>query len=187
MGKDSKIEWTHHTFNPWWGCVEVSPACAFCYAKAFAKRLGYDIWGSEKLRRFFPDSHWHEPLKWDGAAKESGERHRVFSGSMCDIFEHYSGPDAETLKLTREQLFALIGLTPNLQWLLLTKRPENMIRFAPKSWAKGWPENVTAMTTRRESRTSRRPHSGSAQSPRAHARPFDGTFTRPRRSHPLDL
>jgi protein gp37 len=28
MGANSKIEWTHHTFNPWWGCVKVSPAKA---------------------------------------------------------------------------------------------------------------------------------------------------------------
>ena len=43
MGKDSKIEWTHHTFNPWWGCVKVSPGCTHCYAESFAKRIGTRI------------------------------------------------------------------------------------------------------------------------------------------------
>jgi Protein of unknown function (DUF5131) len=45
MAKDSKIEWTHHTFNPWWGCTKVSPACDNCYAELWAKRLGQQIWG----------------------------------------------------------------------------------------------------------------------------------------------
>src|SRR5262249_37023666 len=32
MGETTGIAWCHHTFNPWWGCVEVSPACDFCLA-----------------------------------------------------------------------------------------------------------------------------------------------------------
>jgi protein gp37 len=147
MGKDSKIEWTHHTFNPWWGCVEISPACAHCYAKAFAKRTGHDVWGADKPRRFFDDPHWLELLKWDKAAADAGERHRVFCGSMCDIFEAYEGPSKNELQAARENLFYYIHLTPHLQWLLLTKRPERMIEFAPASWLMHWPDNVTAMTT----------------------------------------
>lgn len=65
MGKDSRIEWTHHTFNPWWGCVKVSPACDHCYAESWAKRVGSDVWGAEAPRRFFSDTHWKEPLKWN--------------------------------------------------------------------------------------------------------------------------
>lgn len=30
MGRDSSIEWTDHTFSPWWGCVRISPACGGC-------------------------------------------------------------------------------------------------------------------------------------------------------------
>jgi protein gp37 len=123
--KNSKIEWTDHTFNPWWGCTKVSDACTRCYAEAFAKRTGHDVWGPEKPRRFFGPDHWAQPIKWDEAAAKAGERQRVFCASMADVFEDYTGPDRELLAAERVRLFALIKSTPNLDWLLLTKRPEN--------------------------------------------------------------
>lgn len=39
-GENSGIEWTSHSFNPWVGCVKISPGCANCYAEAFDKRVG---------------------------------------------------------------------------------------------------------------------------------------------------
>lgn len=30
MGKNSKIEWTDHTWNPWYGCMKISPGCRDC-------------------------------------------------------------------------------------------------------------------------------------------------------------
>ncbi|MEP6912493.1 MAG: DUF5131 family protein, partial [bacterium] len=53
MAKNSHIEWTHHTFNPWWGCKKVSPACDHCYAELWAKRMGHQLWGTDAPRRFF--------------------------------------------------------------------------------------------------------------------------------------
>lgn len=125
MGADSKIEWTHHTFNPWWGCTRVSPGCEHCYAETFAKRVGVK-WGVQADRRFFGEKHWREPLKWNAAAEKAGERHRVFCASMADVFE-----DRPELQSWREQLWGLIEQTPNLDWLLLTKRPENLERMLP--------------------------------------------------------
>lgn len=149
MGKHSKIEWTDHTFNPWWGCVEVSPACDHCYARTFAKRLGYDedgtkfpIWGHKTTRRFFGDKHWAEPLKWNAAAAKAGERRRVFCASMCDVMEEHGG-----LSQDRVRLYALIESTPWLDWLLLTKRPQNFRRFLPADWIKKPRPNVWGMTT----------------------------------------
>src|SRR5436190_1923297 len=72
MAKNSSIEWTHHTFNPWWGCAKVSPACAHCYAEAWAKRVGQNVWGGSADRRFFGDKHWAErrlPLLLQHAAR----------------------------------------------------------------------------------------------------------------------
>lgn len=120
--KDSKIEWTHHTFNPWWGCAKVSPGCSNCYAEPFAKRTGHAVWGTQSPRRFFGDKHWGEPLKWNAAAKAEGMRKRVFCASMADVFENR--PD---LLDARQRLFQLIDDTPWLDWLLLTKRPENIV------------------------------------------------------------
>lgn len=122
MGENSKIEWTHHTFNPWWGCVKVSPGCANCYAESFAKRTGHDVWKEDGERRLFGDKHWAEPVKWNAEAKAAGVRCRVFCASMADVFE-----DHLSLDEPRERLLALIDDTPHLDWLLLTKRPENII------------------------------------------------------------
>lgn len=74
MGANSKIEWTHHTFNPWWGCVKVSPACDRCYAESFAKRTGNTVWGKDAPRRFFGEKYWSQPLAWNniGGRAETG-------------------------------------------------------------------------------------------------------------------
>lgn len=142
MGKETAIEWTRHSFNPWWGCEKVSPGCKQCYAEAFAKRVGQRVWGGEAPRRFFGDAHWAEPLKWNAAARAAGERHRVFCASMADVFE-----DRRDLDEHRERLWRLIESTPDLDWLLLTKRPENMLRLAPDRWSDAWPRNVWAGAT----------------------------------------
>lgn len=134
MGK-SKIEWTDYTFNPVWGCVKVSPACDNCYAEAFDKRLGGKHWGPHAPRRTFGDKHWAEPLKWDRAAEKAGARKRVFCASMADVFDN-AWPDD-----VRPRLWQLIVATPNLDWLLLTKRPQNISGMLPRDWGKGY-ENV---------------------------------------------
>ncbi len=133
MGQETRIGWCHHTFNPWWGCVEVSPECAHCYARTFDKRVGGDHWGVDAPRRFFGDAHWAEPFKWDRAAKAAGERRRVFCASMADVFE-----DRRDLDDPREQMWALIRATPNLDWLLLTKRPQNFSTMLPWDWGTGY-------------------------------------------------
>ncbi len=124
--KDSKIEWTHHTFNPWWGCVKVSPGCTHCYAESFSKRTGNAVWGADAPRRFFGDKHWNEPRKWNAAAESEAQRKRVFCASMADVFE-----DREDLVNQRARLLVLITETPWLDWLLLTKRPQNISRLMP--------------------------------------------------------
>lgn len=140
MAKNSRIEWTTHTFNPWWGCVKVSPACKHCYAESWAKRVGSKVWGINAERRFFTDKHWSEPLKWNAAAAASGVRARVFCASMADVFE-----DRRDLDVHRARLWKLIEATPWLDWLLLTKRPELIAQTVP--WGDQWPENVWIGTT----------------------------------------
>ncbi len=151
MGKDSSIQWCHHTFNPWWGCVRVSPGCENCYAEAFDKRVGRKDWGVQAPRRFFGDKHWAEPLKWDRAAAAAGERHRVFCASMADVFE-----DRRDLDEQRDRLWKLIEATPHLDWLLLTKRPENMPRMVPWRLGEPWPNVWVGTTVEDRKRASER-------------------------------
>jgi len=140
MGENSKIEWTTHTFNPWWGCTKVSEACKNCYAEAWAKRLGQKVWGPKRQRRFFTDQHWKQPIGWNHKAEGKRQRPRVFCASMADVFE-----DQIELEEHRRRLWELIDATPNLDWLLLTKRPMNIKRLA--GWNSNWPNNVWLGTT----------------------------------------
>ena len=135
MGRYSKIEWTDHTFNPWWGCTKVSPACAHCYAEAWAKRTGFEIWDAQGERRFLSEAYWRQPQRWNKEAAQSGRRKRVFCASMADVFEA-----REDLSPWRTRLWALIENTLSLDWLLLTKRPQQVFRMVP--WERNWPSNV---------------------------------------------
>lgn len=120
MAENSKIEWCHHTFNPWRGCRAISDACANCYAKVLVEgRLQQDF--SARIRA--AESTWKQPLAWNRKAAKEGVRYRVFCASLADVF------DAEVPDEWRLDLFALIAVTPHLDWLLLTKRPKVMRDF----------------------------------------------------------
>ena len=140
VAQNSGIEWTDHTFNPWWGCSEVSPGCDHCYARTLAKRLhpNLELWGPKSQRLLFPPKHWNEPLGWNRKAEKVGRRDRVFCASMADVFDNQVDLDEE-----RAELWTLIHKTPGLDWLLLTKRVANVARMVPVSWMNGhWPKYV---------------------------------------------
>lgn len=125
MGKTT-ILWCDFTHNPWEGCSKVSPGCANCYALERDKRWhGGRHWGPGAPRRVTSPANWRKPLKWNRAAEKAGVRYRVFCGSLCDVF------DPEAPEGARHWLWHLIQNTPNLDWLLLTKRPE-LIEFPPQ-------------------------------------------------------
>ncbi|MGI5142595.1 DUF5131 family protein [Streptomyces sp. CA-106110] len=135
MGEGSSIEWTENTFNPWWGCARISPACRNCYADRDARRWGQDLFHLNGPRRMMSDRYWQAPLKWNREAERIGLPARVFCASMADVFERHPGViDA------RERLWRLIEQTPWLRWQLLTKRPENIAAMSP--WGGSWPPHV---------------------------------------------
>ncbi len=139
MAENSKIEWTTHTFNPWVGCQKISPACEHCYAEGWAKRTGQaGLWRGERRRT--SAANWRSPLKWNKEAEATGTRPRVFCSSLADVFEDHPAIDTQW----RCDLWELIDKTPYLDWLLLTKRPENIGHFAPKG---GFTCNVWLGTT----------------------------------------
>ena len=128
MAENSNIEWTLHTMNPWVGCSKVSAGCKNCYAETLMdQRYGRVKWGPNGTRSRTADSNWRQPLRWNKKAEQAGERHRVFCASLADVFE-----DRPELVQWREDLFRLIMATPHLDWLLLTKRPENILRMWPE-------------------------------------------------------
>ncbi|WP_370312518.1 DUF5131 family protein [Sagittula sp.] len=142
MAENSGIEWTDHTFNPWIGCTKVSPACDNCYAETLATgRLGRQ-WGPHAARR--RTKTWGDPVRWNRQAEGATVRPRVFCASLADVFDNHRS----ILPEWRRDLWALIEATPNLDWLLLTKRPPNIVRFAPPKWiASGFPAHVCVGAT----------------------------------------
>lgn len=133
MSENSKIEWCDHTFNPWEGCTKVSPGCLNYYAETRNARFGGGTapnWGKGKPRRLTSAANWKLPLKWnrdyiDACWKPPVpgapplRRPRVFCASLADWL------DDEVPVEWLADLLDLIRLTPNLDWLLLTKRPQN--------------------------------------------------------------
>ena len=151
------------TFNPWIGCTKVAPGCAHCYAEAdFDLRRGAVKWGPNGTRKITSASYWQNPIKWNKLAEAAGERRMVFCASLADVFEEWGGAilnnkgkrlyhnignytDADRLVIEsqinhpvtmddlRRDLFKLIYATPWLDWLMLTKRPENILRMWPSA------------------------------------------------------
>jgi protein gp37 len=126
MTEHSKIEWTDHTFNPWIGCQKVSPGCDHCYAERhWDTWLHKTKWGPHGERKRMSVPYWKQPLKWAKDAHMTGERPRVFCASSADVWDNQVPAE------WRRDLFRLIHETPKLDWLLLTKRPENIAKMLP--------------------------------------------------------
>jgi protein gp37 len=159
MGEDSKIEWTDHTFNPWVGCQKVSEACTNCYAETWARRAGTpELWHGQRRRT--SAANWKEPIKWNKAARETGGRTTyVFAASLADVFED-AAEWCPPMVQWRVDFFRLVELTPNLTWLLLTKRTEHIRNMVPRAWLHYWPRHViTGCTVENQKRADERlPH-----------------------------
>lgn len=145
MAANSRIEWTHHTFNLWEGCIKVSPSCDNCYAEARDTWIHQGAhWGPNSRRFFHTDAYWDQLSKWNAAAERKGERHRVFVGSLMDICEILprDHPDYRAMEEARERFWPLVTECSSLVFLLLTKRPKYYLRLVPKDWREGFPANA---------------------------------------------
>lgn len=137
MGKTS-IEWADFSFNPWIGCTKVSEGCDHCYAETLAARRKWAQWGPKAPRVRTALSTWKQPRTWDRKARAEGRFDFVFCASLSDVFDKAAPQE------WRRDLWQLIADTPNLTWLLLTKRPQlvaKMVRDFPGGWGDG-PLNV---------------------------------------------
>lgn len=166
MGDTTEISWPDSTFNPWIGCAKVSAGCKNCYAsvETFTRReraRGIELWGENAARHVTSDANWKKPLAWNREAAKAGVRRRVFCASLADVFE-----DRPDLCAPRARLWCLIAETPHLDWLLLTKRPENASRLAGLAFADmdndpgAWLPNIWLGTTVEDQRRAdeRIPH-----------------------------
>lgn len=155
--KGTSIQWTTHTFSPWWGCTRIGPGCGMlegpwkgggCYAQVIDKRHHYignpkgtqPHWGDGASQLLVTSSTWKNPDKWERDARESGEVIRVFCGSMCDVFDNRAKWE------WRQDLWDVIWRTPSLRWQLLSKRIGNAPSMLPPDWPTGF-EHVGLMSS----------------------------------------
>lgn len=161
MGENSKIEWTTHTMNFWIGCQEVSAACDFCYAREQNEfRKWVAGWGPDGERRRTSMGNWHKLRKWNREAGELGIRAKVFSNSLSDFFDN-----DKNVSISRREAWHYIEQSPNLDFLLLTKRPQNIRKMLPdpesgvSPWGDGWPNVWLGTTAENQQEADRRiPH-----------------------------
>ena len=149
---DTLMSWADHTYSHCRGCEPVHIGCDNCYAQGYFRRSGIDV---KEVRQRASDSYLKQPIKWNREAEEAGVRRRVFP-SLCDPFEDWQGPIVDskgrrlryggrnkyspgyggslqpgwaTMTDLRRDFFGMIDQTPYLDWLLLTKWPENIRRM----------------------------------------------------------
>ena len=132
MAETTEISWTDHTFNPWLGCQKVSPGCDNCYAEVLTLRYGWTQWGPQAERRRTAPANWRQPLRWQRQARQAQTRHRVFCASLADVFDNQAPPGA------LQDLWELVRNTPDLDWQILTKRPQNIEDNLPEDWQDGY-------------------------------------------------
>ena len=142
MAETTKIQWTHHTFNPWVGCTKVSPGCANCYAEVDTPSRVFGVkWGKGNQRHRTSEANWKKPLTYNRKAAKAGTRSRIFCASLCDVF------DSEVPQFWRDDLWALIEKCSHLDWQLLTKRLnvmglDELLGMVPELWRHQFPPNV---------------------------------------------
>lgn len=145
MGATTGIAWTDSTFNSWWGCTKVGPACDNCYAEAVDKRTGESHWGHGAPRRLLSEHARNEPYRWQKQADkfkaEHGRRRRVFTLSMGDLFDNEVPDD------WRAQHFDTMATCDRLEWQICTKRIGNLEKMVPSMWPVVWPRHVGVLAT----------------------------------------
>ena len=150
MGASTKISWADHTASPWFVCSEVDEMCGHCYAREWTKgkfghviRAAYKkagfkdwetmpLWG-DKSPRVLSKGFWKEAYRLNRKAQGAKDRPRMFT-SLMDPFD---AMPAGVIDLDGKQMSAnaaralFMGVVmdcQNLDWLLLTKRPELVLR-----------------------------------------------------------
>lgn len=155
MGETSAISWTDATFNPWIGCTKVSQGCKFCYAETQNNRYQWNPagWGPGAPRKRTSAANWKQPIKWAKEARAEGVVKRVFCASLADVF------DVEAPAQWRNDLWVLISecsAIGGLEWLILTKRPENIKRMMPAHLTENPPDHIRIGVTVEDQTTAMR-------------------------------
>ena len=119
MAETSSIEWTNATWNPWHGCIKVSPGCKNCYMYRDKKRYGQNPKQIVRSKTTFS-----APLDWN-------QPRLIFTCSWSDWF-------IEEADEWRDEAWSVIRATPYHTYQILTKRPDRILGHLPTDWGVGW-------------------------------------------------
>ncbi len=148
----TRIGWCHFVWNWWTGCVPTSPGCKHCYAEELLDgRWNRGLWGRTKPRPV--TKRWETRIRsFQKAASDpmwrrefglqDGERPRVFVGSMMDWAEARD----DLQRLSCEVAFEIVRDATDLDFLMLTKRPQNVAGLLPNDWGDGY-DNAWLLTS----------------------------------------
>lgn len=141
MGEKTEIAWTDSTFNPWIGCQKVSAGCDLCYAETLMDHRYHRVqWGPHGTRVRTSPQNWRGPLAWQRKHHEfhrvHGRRRRVFCASLSDVF------DRRAPQPWRDDLWETVEQCDAMDWLILTKRPENIPGMIPAKWRAALPAHI---------------------------------------------
>jgi protein gp37 len=143
MADETGIAWCDSTINLWIGCTKLTAACDNCYAEKLGRRFGVE-WNAPPVRT--KQASWGKiPQYQRGAArfaKIHGRQRRVFINSLSDFFDNQA-PQA-----WRDSACIDMEAAPDVVFILVTKRPQNVTKMVPKHWIHGgWPKHVWLLVT----------------------------------------
>lgn len=143
MGEGSKIAWTDHSYNPWRGCSKIGPGCDGCYAAARDKRYEGGLhWGAGAPRIRAVEHTRNLPYRLQKkilAGTITGRK--VFAASLADIFDNEIDP------IWRDDFWNVVRDTPELDYLIVTKRVGNVPKMLPKDWGQASYAHVGIIAT----------------------------------------
>lgn len=149
MAEKTGIAWTDSTYNSWWGCTKVGPACDDCYAEAVDRRTGESHWGHGSPRRLLSEHARSEPYRWQKQADkffaQHGRDRRVFTLSMGDLFDNEVDPQ------WRSDHMGIMEACDRLKWQICTKRISNLPKMIWPRWDRtlggAWPQHIGVLIT----------------------------------------
>lgn len=156
MADHTKIEWADATANFWIGCTKLSPACDNCYAER--------DWDHRKHRVTWGPHGDRSPVKAGalvcakmqrGAAAfiaAHGRRPRIFVNSLSDFADNHRSIQPEW----RAAVWQAARDCPDVIFMILTKRPQNLPGYLPADWGDAYPNVWLGTTAENQTEADRR-------------------------------